>query len=401
MDKNISVQLKIQDERIEGELRRIISSMDKAGIKDSEEMGAPDLIVLQIGKNLKEDIQALHSLKNESSAPEVFLIAPVLETQMLVEFRRAGANRIFIQPFKKEEVRDALLKFKDEKNASSSAPKGRKSGKIIYIIGCKGGVGTTTVALNLASSLAEQDKSRSVLLTDITLPFGDIPTLLNIKPSPDWAQLSKNIFRIDSTSLKSLLFEHPHGFYVLPSPTGVNEGQRIRPEAVEKLLSVLQETYDFILLDGGKSLSENSLKILEMAETVFLITGLSNPCIANVKRLFSITQSVAPCLEEKIKIVVNRYQKSSSNFWLPLEEDLNEKIFWKIPNDYQTALGAIKQGKTITQVGKGKEIHDAFMKIAAFVLEGGEQTRAKKEFWERFQEKAKLPKAVLSAPYKP
>jgi pilus assembly protein CpaE len=359
-------------------------------------MSPPELLILEIGNNMKEEIRALYSIRKASPGMEIFLISSNSDPRALIELRRAGAKKIFIPPVKNEEVRAALVNSKNEKNAAPSAQRGRKSGEIIYAIGSKGGVGTTTIALNLASSLAALDKFRSVILTDITLPFGDIPTLLNIRPSPDWAQISKNLTRIDSTSLKNILFEHPDGFYVLPSPGGVKEGQRINPERFEKLLSVLKETYDFIVLDGGKSFIDDSIGILRLAETVLLITSLSNPCIVNAKRLFSIIQRIAPPLEEKIKIVVNRYQKNSSALLGQLEEDLNKEIFCKIPNDYQTTMAAIKRGQTITQVGKGKEINDAFVKLAASILDGDKKGREEKESWEKVGEKGKLPQVALS-----
>jgi pilus assembly protein CpaE len=331
---------------------------------------------------------------------ELFLISPSLDPVALIQAKRAaGAKRIFVQPLQKEELRNVLLEFQEKENAAISGEEKKKSGKIIYLMGCKGGVGTTIVAVNLASSLAEADKSRSVVLTDMVLSFGDMPILLNIKASPDWVQLGKNISRIDSHSLKSILFEHPVGFFVLPSPGEANGG--MTPGNLEKLLSVMQEGLDFILIDGGKSFTKTSIKALKMAEMVLMMTSLSHPCIVNVKRLFSIIQTIEPSLEEKIKIVVNRYQKNSSVPPEKMEQELGRKILFKIPNDYQTVTEAINQGKTICEVGSGRGICKAFRELAAFLLVDGKKESEKKGFLGRLINEPELLDLALAFNHKP
>ena len=299
-----------------------------------------------------------------------------MDPELLIQSRRAGAEKIFVLPFKKGELRAALLKIQEREDDPPSGKESQKSGRIIHVVGCKGGVGTTTVALNLASSLAKLDPSRSVVLTDLTLPFGDIPILLNIKASPNWGQLARNMSRIDSDLLKSILFEHPSGFFVLPSPSTL--GHRMNPESIEKLVRFIQTGFDFIVVDGGKSFTDASVKLLKMADAVLLVTGVNAPCIANVKRLFSIFPTTGPVLEEKIRIVINRSQKNSSISLDELEKEFHQEIFWKIPNDFHTATEALNQGKTFVEIASGKEISKSFIKLAGLLSTGGKQEEGKR-----------------------
>ena len=146
-------------------------------------------------------------------------------------------------------------------------------------------MGVTTIAVNLAAGLAGQDKSHSVALVDMNLNFGEIPIFLDIKSSFDWGEVVKNISRVDATLLRSILFKHPSGISVLASPAGLDGVNRITPEILEKLLEAMQETFDFTVVDGGQSVDDLSLKILEMADRSLLVANLSLPCLTNVKKL--------------------------------------------------------------------------------------------------------------------
>jgi pilus assembly protein CpaE len=401
MNQGVSVQLKINNQRVAEDLKKIISSMEGFYLRDSEDTGSCDLLIIEIGNNLRKEIHRLHSMTNTGSIREIFMTSANLDPRMVVEARKAGVKKILTQPIKKEEVRKALLKLKENEMVSSPSKENQQSGKIIYIMGCKGGIGTTTVALNLASSLAEIDKSRSVVLTDMTFPFGDMSILLNVKPSPNWAQLGKNISRIDSSLIKSILFEHPTGFFVLPSPSDENGRQGMNPESMEKLLSAMQKGLDFIVIDGGKSLSYVSVKVLKMAELILMVTSANSPCIANVNRLFSILQTIEPSLDEKVRIVLNRYQKYFSIPLEKMEKELNKTIFWKIPNDFQTVTEAINQGKTLCEVGSGRGICKAFRELAALLLGDGKKESEKKGFLRRLTNEPQLLDLALTFDHKP
>jgi len=369
MSKPISVILKICTPAIEEEVKKIVFLLDNFCLKPRGEMGPCDLLILEIGKNPEKEVHLLHSIQDSGWARQVFLISSRMDPELIVQCRRAGAKKVFVLPFKKQELCEALLQIQEGEYEPPPGKRNQKSGKIIYVIGGKGGVGTTTVALYLASSLAQLSPSRSVLLTDLTPPFGDIPILLKTKPSPDWGQLLRNISRISSDLLKSILFQHPSGFFLLPSPS--TSGNAGNPESVEKLMRFLQEGLDIIVVDGGKSFMDPSLKVLKMAEAVLLVTGANAPCIANLKRLFPIFPKIGPVEEKKLKIIVNRHQKNSPDLIEELERELDRKIFWKIPNDFRTVTEALNQAKTLAEIPGGREISKSFANLAGFFLTGG------------------------------
>jgi len=136
----------------------------------------------------------------------------------------------------------------------------------------------------------------------MNLVFGEIPLFLNIDSNFSWGEVARNITRLDSTFLMSILSKHSSGIYLLPSPTGIDGINVATPEIIEKLLNEMLEVFDFIIVDGGQSLDEISLKILEMSEVVFLVGILSLPCLTNMKRLLGNFRKLGFPEEKKLKL---------------------------------------------------------------------------------------------------
>jgi pilus assembly protein CpaE len=403
MHKEISVRLEIRNQKLAEEMKKLVSSMEGFHFQGIDGSGPCDLLIFEIGDNLEKELQQLYSLKASASIREIFLSSASLDPRVLIEAKRAGV-KIFFQPIRKEEVRAALLGLKENEGGPAIKEEGEKQGKIIYLVGCKGGVGTTTVAVNLASSLVELDHARSVVLTDMSLPFSDMPVFLNINPIPDWGELVKNFSLIHPAFFNNILFKHSSGLFVLPSPSGLDGSRRMNPETIEGLLSIMQKTNDFIVIDGGKSPGGISPRILEMSDSILVITGLTYPCMVNGKRLLS-TMYKLGYPHEKIRIIVNRYQKNSPLSPGEAERKLLKEIFWKIPNDFQTSMAALDQGKVLSAVGNGREICKSFKNLATLFLNDGQPGKGNKRFMKKdhheTREKSKWTQLRLKLFYKP
>ncbi len=369
-EKTIFVRLAIRDQKVREDFERLISSMEGLHLQKSNPPVSCDLLILEIGNNdLEKEFQLVHSIQASGNVREIFLTASRLDPDLLIKALRAGAREFFPQPVKADEVISALLKFKERRESVKSAEEKKHRGKIIDIVGSKGGVGTTTTAVNLAASLVESRASCSVALIDMNLLFGEIPTFLNINAAFNWGEVAKNIARLDPTYLMSILSKHPSGIYILPSPTGLDGVNIATAEIIEKLLRLMREVFDFIIIDGGQSLDSISLKILEMSDQVLLVGILSLPCMTNIKRLLWTFQKLGYPHEENIKIIISRYHKKSLISLKEAEQSINQKIFWLIPNDYNTTMSAINQGKTLSSVAQGEQITKNFRELASVFLQ--------------------------------
>lgn len=370
-ETSFSVRIHVETQKAREELERVISSVEGFHLQESQNPLPCDLLILEIGDDPKKEFQLVHNIQDAGMAREVFLTSPCFEPDLLIQVLRAGVKEFFPQPIKEEEVKNALSKFKERKESLKiSVEAEKKNGKIIDVVGCKGGVGTTTIAVNLAASLIELEgsPSPSVALIDMNFLFGEISAFLNIEPAFSWGEVAKNISRLDSTYLMGILSKHSSGVYVLSSPPGLDGANVTTPEIIEKLLIEMQDLFDFIVIDSGQSIGDISLKILEMSNTVLLVAILSLPCLTNVKRLLWAFRELGYPQEESIKVVISRYHKKSLISLKEAEQSIKKKIFWVVPNDFSTTMSAINEGKTLLSVAHGTEIGKSFRNSASIFL---------------------------------
>jgi pilus assembly protein CpaE len=381
-DNPILVRFEIKESKIKEELGEIISTTEGFQLDNSGSPLACDLLILEIGEDLRKEFQLVHNLQDSGMAREIFFTSSRLDPELLIQALRAGAREFFPQPIKKEEVKTALLKLKERRGKEKFDGEKKKRGRIIDVIGSKGGVGNTTLAVNLAASLVETPGSPLVALIDMNLLFGEIPIFLNIESVFNWGEIARNISRLDSTYLMSILSKHSSGVYVLPSPTGLDGVNVANPEIIEKLLGLMRNVFDYIVIDGGQALDDISMKILEMSDMVLLVAILSLPCLTNVKRLLWIFQKLGYPQQEDIKIVINRHHRKLTVITpKEAEESISQKIFWFIPNDYPTTMSAINQGKTLFAVAPGAEVSKNLRELASQFAEKGEKEKGKGGFW--------------------
>jgi pilus assembly protein CpaE len=373
-EEKISVKLSVKSEKVKDELEELISSMEWFHLHESDSPSPCDLLIYEIGQNgynPQEEFQFIREMLNSGVAREIYLTSSSLEPEILLQALRTGAKEFFPQPIKREEVSAALLEFKVRRGEVKSDGEKQKGGKIIYAIGSKGGVGTSTVAVNLAASLKDSKGFPSVALVDMNLLSGEIPIFLDIEPAFNWGEVFGNISRLDPTYLMSILSKHSSGIYVLPSPKPFDGLEVTTPELIETLLGLMRKMFDYIVIDGGQSLGDTSLKVLEMSDLVLLISILNVPCLANLKRLLWTFQRIGYPEREKIRIIVNRNNGKSEISAKEAEKSINDKIFWLIPNDYGTTMSAINQGKTISSLGRESRIRKNFEGLALSLLEKG------------------------------
>jgi pilus assembly protein CpaE len=363
-ESTVSVRLGIRNEKARKDLEEVILSTGGFHIQMSIDSDPCDLLILETGDDSAKDFQLIQKLQASGKVKEVFLTSPRLESDLLLQALRAGVKEFLSQPINREEVGTGLLRFRERRGVLQHKDIEKKKGKIIHFISSKGGVGTTTIAVNLAASLCQSNGSSSVALIDMSLPFGQIPIFLNTETSFNWGEVLRDISRVDETFLMGVLSKHSSGVHVLPSPATLDEVNVETPEMIEKLLTLMRNLFDFTLVDGGQRLDDVSLRILEMSDTVFMVTILNLPCLTNTKKLLWTFQKLGFPPREAIRIIANRYQKKSSISLKEAEEAVSEKIHWLVANDYHLTMSAINQGKTISEVASGSEVDKSLRELA-------------------------------------
>jgi pilus assembly protein CpaE len=381
-DKNL-VKLMINDWDTRKHFEDIIFSTNGFVVQGAHDDRRPDLLIFELSD--EQDFEVIQSLIESDKAGEAFLVSGESDASLILRAMRTGAREFFNHPFREEEIQDALVRFKKRITVQHKTRKDtkKKTGSIINVMGGKGGTGTTTVAVNLAVSLAE-NKNLKVALIDMNLLFGEIPLFLSIESGYHWGEIIKNIARLDNTFLMNILSRDSSGIYVLPSPGRLTGGNiSATPQIMEQLLRIMKEMFDYVIIDGGQSMNDIALKILEMSESVLVVSILSIPCLSNTNRVLTTFRELGYPPLENVRVIINRYYKQSGISIEDAEKAIESRIFWKIPNDYKATVSAINQGKPLGKIAGRAPITKNIRALADSLVpeEDAEVKRQKKRRW--------------------
>jgi pilus assembly protein CpaE len=379
----LTVRLENVHFRTKEEFIEIIRSIKEFELIDST--GHCDLLILEVGRDLERDFRRLSEIKASGEAGEIFLTAQQTDPVLLIRALRAGVREFFPQPLKREDVAEALMKFQQKEREGKEVRVVK--GKVFTLFGAKGGVGTTTLAVNIATSLAQFESKPSVALVDMNLLSGDVPLFLNMKSAFNWVEVARNISRLDATYLMSILHKHSSGVYVLPTPVMVGEEAGVAPELidkVEKVLNLMRSMFDFIVVDGGQLLGHISTYLIGISNKVLLVTIPSLPGIINLKRLLDAFYDLGYPSADTIA-VMNRYNQKSGVSIEEVRKMIKKDMRWSIPNDYPRTMSAINTGVPLTKSALNTDITKKILELAADLSSNQvNMEKEKRTFFSRF-----------------
>lgn len=378
MTENIlKVHIECKNPKIRSQLEAVIGSVEGFQVTAEEEGVSVDLLIVELGRDAENDFHTIETLLGSGQAGEVHLTAENIDPDLLLKAMRAGIKEFFQQPIRQEDVRQALIKFREHK-LRHAGWKPARQGKIIHVIGSKGGIGTTTIAVNLAASFADKGKNLSVCLVDMNMLFGEIPLFLDIKPAYSWDEILKNMDRLDSTFLMNILAVHPSGIHVLAAPNSLNGTPSRAAEAIGRLFTFMRKQFDVILIDSGPRFNETTLRLLTMSDAALLITILTFPCLANTNKLLHTLGLHGFKTNGRTRIIINRYIQKSEISLEDAKKSLSANVFWTIPNDYRATISAINQGKPLNQVAPKAPATRSLNELAERLLPAENQPEKKR-----------------------
>jgi pilus assembly protein CpaE len=213
---------------------------------------------------------------------------------------------------------------------SVTRPQEKADGRLLVFLGAKGGSGVTTLACNFAVSLA-QESGEKTLLIDLNLPLGDAAINLGIKPRYSTVNALQNSSRLDASFLSTMLIRHSSGLSVLAAPSELTTAQ-FSDEAVDKLLKIAREEFDYVVVDAGSRLDLQHTRLYDESSTIYLVTQVGIPELRNSNRLISLLSAPG---SPKLLIVINRDDPHNMEIdEAHLSRALTRPADWKIPNNY-------------------------------------------------------------------
>jgi pilus assembly protein CpaE len=292
-----------------------------------------DVIIVELDSNPEYALELVENICGNSSVT-VMVYSEQVFPEMLVRCMRAGAREFLSQPITSTTIAEAMVRASVRRPASRSVK--RPTGKLLVFVGAKGGSGVTTVASNFAVALA-QESGHTTALLDLNLPLGNAALDLGLTPEYSTANALGNFARLDSNYLSTLLVKHSSGLSVLAAPDRYSTVQATN-EAVEKLLSVTRQDFDYVVVDAGSRFDAIGKALFEPGATVYLVLQVSISELRNANRLIS---ELFKSSSVKLEIVLNRFtSRTMSIDEASITKALTMAPTWKIPGDYPAARSA-------------------------------------------------------------
>jgi pilus assembly protein CpaE len=301
----------------------------------------PDVAIVAMDGDANQAIELVESISHTHANVTVLVASSSTDGNLILRSMRAGAKEFLTLPMKPEDLATALQRVAKVRFGNSVGS--QKGCRVLAISGATGGVGSTSLAVNLGCALAADEKN-SVVLLDLDLALGDADVYLDTIPEYTLTDVAQNVTRLDFTLLKRSLTKHSSGLYLLPRPVQLEDAQTVTSEDLQRVIGLLKATFTHLIIDTSKSFSTIDLMALDLADDVLMITQLDLPCLRNVVRLM-MSFDHRPGLREKLKIIVNRVGQGGGSISIKKAQDtLGQEIYWQIPNDFRTMIEVRNNG---------------------------------------------------------
>ncbi len=366
MAKITSVDLEIASYSLRAQLEELLASHSEFRLKDWKDSNPPDLLILELLDGEKDKTFAyINDLRRASPDTEVFLTAAQIDVEVLLEVIHAGVSEFLPQPIKPEQVEKALGQYKIRSRQRHQTTPGEQ-GKIISMIGAKGGVGTTTLAVNFALTLQQVLKDRSNLLMDLNFQDGEIPLFLDMNPEHGLSDLAQKS-NFDAVFLQSLISTHPSGMSILPMGSVDADPVPLRADIMGEAGELLGSLFDFLIVDCGQRLGDINRSILERSSSIFVVSTMAAPALRRAKELLDAIRKM-DIIGCEVVVVFNRFTSRASPSLQQTEQFLKIKQAKLIPNDYDLACRAINEGKPIVELAPRSRLSKSIRQLAQATL---------------------------------
>ncbi len=310
----------------------------------------PDLIICSVDDPIARAIQTIEGVR--SILPDTPIIAYSSSTDISVvrQVMHAGVRDLLAQPLKAGELLAAIEHVMSgvelgtmvgQHNEARPAQK-TSAGTVLTVFGAKGGIGKTTIAVNVAAAIA-RNTDNSVLVIDLDTRFGDVAIMLDIEPRFTVAQLAATATTLERETFKAALVKHDSGVHVLPSPKHPNEWRNVEAADIKELVRFAARMFDYVILDTPGAFNDIVGTALEAATQVLVVTSVDMASIKDTSFVLDLLESES-FPKERLMLVVNHANGANTIRAADIARVLRHEVFWEIPHDSEVTYA--------TQIGK-------------------------------------------------
>jgi len=354
----------------------------------------PDVVLMDINMPDMDGIAATERLSAEVPATAVVMMSVQGEADYLRRSMLAGAREFLVKPFSSDELtaslRQVYTREHDKQSRLAAIPMatgssggdgasggdGRPEGQIIALFSPKGGVGRTTVAVNLAVAAATE-LGKSVVLMDGSFQFGDVGVLLNLNPkNKSIADLVPELEAGEPESLDTFIINHSAGIRVLLAPPSPEMAELITPSGVKRVLDALRRGHDLVIVDCTSWFNETTLAILDSADVVLTMLSLEITSIKNMRLFLEVAEQLGYD-QNKIKLVLNRADSSLGIRVSDVESSIGRKVDHTIVSDGRSVVYALNRGVPFFLSNREAQVSQDILRLAESIA--GERVPAPRE----------------------
>ncbi len=300
----------------------------------------PDVFLVAMEEPVARAIQTIEMLVSAAPQASTIVFSSLADANSVRRAMVAGARDYLIKPLKPEDVQRAVYgvlekeeRIRQQAGGELSEPIAR--GTVITIFGAKGGIGKTTIATNLATSLVRMTNS-NVCLVDMDTRFGDVAIMMDVAVEHSIADLGRRVDELDRETIKDALTTHHTGVSILPAPLHPTEWRNLTPEHIGKIITLLAQGHDYVIIDTPGTFNEIIATTLELGDIILLITSMDIASIKDTALALEMLRA-ANVSEDKVKLIINHSTSANSLSEEDVERVLEYSVTWRIPHDYNVS----------------------------------------------------------------
>lgn len=346
-----------------------------AAIKKAEHL-LPDIVIMDTSLPVRDGFGTAAAITLAHPNIGVILMDEREDSNTVKQAMMAGA-RDFIpwENLKAEELSQSVRRLYQESKAraaslhtikSDAREQNVKSPQVVTIYGAKGGTGKTTLTVNMAVAIARAAKRRVVII-DLNLQFGDVAVYMDAKPRRTIAELVQERNQWDGPLVNSYLIEHSSGVKILPAPLRPEDAELVSADHVEKIIAILRESYDFIIIDSSPYMSDALLSALDTSNQIIFLMTMDLPAVKNAKLGLRLLTGLNH--SGKTKLVINRGSKQFGIDLKDIEKTIDFLAAAEIPSEGNTVVNAANKGIPFIISSPQSAVSKAVENVARMVVE--------------------------------
>lgn len=388
----ILVGLEVKEPSARAVFESVFQQCTNFRIHDALDHSAPDITILEVGPDPHRALALIRSLPSNRRSGDIFLTGAPPDSTVLLEALRAGVKEFFPYPVNVQHVQLALERYAEAMHSSENGDSSG-TGKIISVMGSRGGLGTTSLAVNLAVSLKMREPDKSVVLVEIDQQSGNLPLYLDLSPSYSLRDFTNDLHRLDDALIKKFLIDHESGIQVLPSGYDNLHAGNLDSSAVHPTLTLLASLFDYIVVDVGHIFDASLREALSLSDLIMLVTTLQVPAIHRTQTLLQAFQK-DEC-KGRVEIVVSQYRDEELGLIEETESTLEHRVGWRIPEDPIHTRQAINQGAPCVMLSPKTSIAKSYAELARWVSNKAGEPTGSQEFYGHFHKLIQYGRAKL------